>query len=92
MTVKQKIITSNVRFPEDEWLAVKAAAADMGMSVNQYFQYLTRTHTILQATGQTNVKSQPRGLSALVEFAKRQHHGQPMGASEEDKAIYGIED
>lgn len=90
--MKQRIVTSNVRFPYQAWLAVKAAAAEMNMSINEYFQYLVSAETIKTLVGIPQVKSRPMGYAALDKFIHRKITGKPMGASDEDKAIYGIED
>lgn len=92
--MKQKIVVSNVRFPYHDWMIVKSAAAEMGMSINDYFQYLSNTETINKMTGnkkkKLTKKSGYEAMDALLKFAKT-HKGKPMGANEDDKIIYGIE-
>lgn len=85
-----KVIVSNVRLPEDEWLQLKAAAASMGKSVNEYIRYLSRTETIKNITGIKKIDSKARGYEALEKFINRKIKGKPMGASEEDKIIYDV--
>lgn len=92
--MKQKIVVSNVRFPYQDWMMVKSAAADMNMSINEYFQYLSNRETIRQITG--TKKSMPhtsreKAYKDFIKFANRKTKGKPMGASEDDKAIYGID-
>jgi 4-aminobutyrate aminotransferase-like enzyme len=91
--MKQKIVVSNVRFPYEEWMAVKAAASDMNMSINEYFRYLSNAEIIKKMTGIRKKTKKTTGYEALdnlLKFAKT-HKGHPMGANNDDKAIYGIE-
>jgi len=85
-----KIVVSNIRFPEDEWLQLRAAASSMGMSVNEYMRYLFRTETIKSITGIKKTSSKARGYEALEAFINRRYKRKPMGASEDDKIIYDI--
>ncbi len=87
-----KIVVSNVRFPEDEWLQVKAAAQSVGMSMNEYFRYLSReTARTITGTKKTKPKKNPyQALEELINLASR-IKTKPMAASSEDKIIYGIE-
>lgn len=93
--MKQKIVVSNVRFPYEDWMMVKSGAANMGMSINEYFQYLSNAEVIRSITGTKKVKltSKARGYAALVEFIKfaETHKDKPMGANEDDKIIYDID-
>ena len=91
--MKQKIVVSNVRFPYADWMIVKSGAAHMGMSINEYFQYLSRYEVIRSITGTAKKisKNKSSGLDALLKFAHRKHKGKPMGANEDDKIIYDVE-
>jgi hypothetical protein len=92
--MKQKIVVSNVRFPYEDWLIVKSGAANMGMSINEYFQYLSNREVIRQITGTKKAiphTSRAKAFEALLKFANRKVKGKPMGANEDDKIIYGIE-
>ena len=92
--MKQKIVVSNVRFPYQEWIMVKSAAADIGMSINEYFQYLSNQETIRNITGTKKLiphTTREKAFEALLKFANRKVKGKPMGANEDDKIIYGIE-
>ena len=88
-----KIVVSNVRFPYQDWMMVKSLASDMDMSTNEYIQYTCRLDSIKKITGVKKLKSKPRGYAAMDEFLKfaLTHKGKPMGANEDDKAIYDIE-
>ena len=90
--MKQKIVVSNVRFPYEDWMIVKSMASDMNMSINEYIQYTCRADSIKKITGVKKIKSKPRGYAAMDEFLEfaKTHKGKPMGASEDDKAIYDL--
>lgn len=65
----------------------------MGMSINEYFQYLANTDTIKQVTGTKKIiphTNREKAFSELFKFASRKVKGKPMGANEDDKIIYGI--
>jgi len=87
-----KVIVSNVRLPEDEWLQLKTAAASMGMSINEYIRYLFQMDAIRSVTGVRKTKTKVKGYAALeelIDFASKTR-GKPMRASEDDKVIYDI--
>lgn len=88
-----RIVVSNIRFPEDEWIQLKSAAFSMGMSVNKYMRYLFYADTVRSITGVKKNKARPRGYEALEELIALASKSKckPMGASEEDKIIYGID-
>lgn len=88
----QKIIISNIRVPEEDWLSFKATAASRGMSINQYMIYLGRQDSIKSITGTSSPISRKIGYEAMDEFIKlaRKNRGRGMGASEDDKIIYDI--
>lgn len=84
----QKIIVSNVRFPEDQWLQLKTAAYQNGMSVNEYFKYLYKISSLMTSTGISMEDRKKSGYEAMDKFLKRKIIGKPMGMSDDDKAIY----
>lgn len=86
----QRIVVSNVRFPEDEWLQLRAAAFSMGVSANEYIRYLFRTESVKSMTGIKESRSEKSGYEAMGVFINRRRKGKPMGASEDDKIIYGV--
>lgn len=86
----QKIIVSNIRFPEDEWIMLKTAAGLHGMSINEYMRYLSQADAIKTATGVKEIKSRITGYKAMDKFLNRKILDIPMGMSKEDEVIYGI--
>lgn len=92
----QKIITTNIRVPEEDWVELKSLASRMGMSSNEYVKRairITKNRDNLLSNDQIKRKKK-NGYEALDKFIKaaRNAKGKPMGASEDDKIIYGIED
>lgn len=98
--MKQKIIVTNLRIPEPMWMQIKATAAGFGMSFNEYIQYLVNDSTRKTFFGYKEGKAFPKkrrtlkksGYDLLLELARMPYERKPMGASEDDKIIYGIED
>lgn len=92
----QKIVVSNIRFPQDIWLQLKSGAASHDMSVNEYLLYLNQIETVRSITGQSITKTKPsrakayEALRSMAGIASR-FKGKSMGASDDDKIIYGIE-
>lgn len=84
----QKMIVSNVRFPEDQWLQLKTAAYANGMSVNEYFKYLHKISSLMISTGLLVKDPKKSGYEAMEKFLKRKVIGKPMGMSDDDEAIY----
>lgn len=86
----QKMVVSNIRFPQDEWAMLKAAASMHEMSINEYMRYLTQADAIRSATGIKIVKVKKGGYDGMDRFLNRKIVGKPMGMSDEDEAIYGL--
>lgn len=96
--MKQKMIISNVRFPESDWLTARVIARELGMSMNQFLYSAMQTETKRLSLGVAKSKTgrQKRvtgygALDALLREVKKMKD-KPMGASEDDKIIYGIDD
>jgi len=81
-----KKITTNLRIDKSDWLQIKAMAAELGMSVNQYVNYLIRDSSVKrQMAINPRKKNSIWNLSKLAKAANR-----PISAlSKEDKIIYG---
>ena len=86
--MSKKIVVTNLRIPEDDWLEVKVIASSFGISVNQYIKELIRMETVRTMLGKEGTGMPPKGYSALRKFVERKIKGRPMGLSEEDKTIY----
>lgn len=81
----RKVVT-NLRIDETDWFQIKAEAGELGMSVNQYINYLLRD---LSLKRMLNPKKEAAPIWKLGDLAKKvQSH--PMGPlSDEDEIIYG---
>ena len=96
--MKQKMVVTNLRIPQENWLQVKATAAAEGKSVNEYINTLIVDSSRQTFFGFPKVykpikKSKKRDpYSALLELATKPYTPHPLEASEDDKAIYGIDD
>lgn len=95
--MKQKIIVTNLRIPEQNYLAVKAMAAEAGMSLNEYLNELTdisaKNKFFGVKEGGIHKKSKPKTIyEALWKIANKSYTRKPMGANENDKIIYEIDD
>ncbi|MBI4991009.1 hypothetical protein HZB96_02835 [Candidatus Gottesmanbacteria bacterium] len=94
--MKQKIVISNIRVPEDIWFQAKAMAVHSGMSMNEYINKLITISFVKQMLGTIEKKRQRKNkkreefFQKILDVAKLPNR--PMDASEEDKIIYGIED
>lgn len=90
--MKQTMIVTNIRMPEEDLAQVKAAASDMGMSFNQYVNHVVQRFAVFHtvATMKMPTKQSYKRLSiwdlpTIAKHIKRK----PMGLSAEDRIIYG---
>lgn len=86
-----KKIVTNLRIDENDWLQVKAMAAELGMSVNEYINFLIRDLSTKLELTKFEIKPPKKGspLLKLSEISKK-FKPEPMGElSEDDKIIYG---
>lgn len=87
----KRVITTNLRMPENMWLQVKSAAGELGISVNEYLNTI-----IWEVSGkkQLGIKPQKKRASEkkFWELYKLMDdiEYKPMGLSKEDEIIYGI--
>jgi hypothetical protein len=81
----KKMVVTNLRMEENDYLQAKAIAAEMGMSLNEYFNYLSQISSRSAVFGK---KTNP--YQKLLDLANTKFEGKGMGASEEDEIIYGV--
>lgn len=89
-----KMVVTNLRINEHDWNQIRAVAAEMGLSANKYVERLIKESTIQRELGlpkqiKAIKKKEKNFLLELHKLAKKVEH-KPMGASEEDKIIYGL--
>lgn len=86
------IVTTNLRMPTEDWMQVKTMAEEMGMSFNGYINWIAKeTMNSVAITGKPTISKKKLDLRDLSNVMKK-FKDKPMGASEDDKIIYGIED
>lgn len=87
--MKQQMVVTNVRMTQHEWIQVKVAAAEAGMSINEYLNYATRTVSIYKQLFGRPQKTEGK-YAAMWAIIKKKTKGKPMGWSAEDEAIYSV--
>ena len=89
--MKQRMVISNIRMPETDWLQIKAAAADLGMSINQYLNFVVEKCALARSLAKKpqEIKLKHDVVWDLPILA-RNIKNKPMGLSKEDQEIYGI--
>ena len=82
--MSKKIVT-NLRINEEDWLQIKAMAGELGLSMNEYLNYLVRSLSLKREL----LEEMEAPIWRLGELAKR-FKSEPMGElSDDDKIIYG---
>ncbi|MDO8610038.1 MAG: hypothetical protein Q7R95_05790 [bacterium] len=85
------MVVTNLRMERHEWLQIKAMAGEAGLSVNEYIKTMLRKIEARKNLGlDTHEKAMIRFIRGIERISKMKN--KPMGASEEDKIIYGIKD
>lgn len=88
-----KKIVTNLRIDENDWLQVKTVAAEFGMSINEYINYLLQ-NTLSKAQFGYPKKSKIRKRKSIYDLLpallKGRRKDKGLGLSEDDKIIYGI--
>lgn len=89
--MKRKIITTNLRIPEESYSLVKILAAEAKMSVNEYINRLLEEGTMKKQLGfkRDKRRKSEKYFWEIPRIMENEHYN-PMGWSEDDKAIYGI--
>lgn len=88
-----KKIVTNLRIDENDWLQVKTIAAELGMSVNEYINYLLQNTTSKAQFGYPKKSKKRSGKSIydlLPSLLKKQYRRKTFELSEDDKIIYGV--
>lgn len=93
MIMNQTMVTTNLRLPYVDWIQVRALAAEEGMSVNEYVNYMINVVSKARglAVGPERIPLKPVkrdpiwGWPDLAAKLKMR----PMGLSADDELIYG---
>lgn len=84
------MVVTNLRMPMTGWLQVKAAAGELGMSINEYFTYLANMHTIRRTVGFSDMPDKSKRRASIWDLPKlSRKKNKPMDWSKEDEVIYG---
>lgn len=86
--MKQKMVVTNLRIPEEDYLQVKAVAAESGLSVNEYIKKMISHYSKQIMLNYSPMEKKP-SIWDLPEIAKKIKN-KPMGWSKEDEIIYGF--
>jgi hypothetical protein len=89
---KQTTVVTNIRVASSDWNQIKAAAGEMGMSVNQYVNRLIKALTAQRELGVDILGLRvPRKKLPVWELHKLAKEAKPLkgGLSENDQAVYG---
>lgn len=77
---------TNLRMERNDYMQAKIMAGEMGMSLNQYFNYLA-TNSV--RSGAYEKKTKTTFSMALRDLVKSKSKFVPLGLSDEDETIYG---
>ncbi len=91
INMAKKIVT-NLRINEADWLQIKAMAAELNISANQYIIELIESFSLKQELALDEKDLLPKkdkkySIWNLADLANIKD--KPMGSSEEDEIIYG---
>ncbi|MBI2039529.1 hypothetical protein HYT18_00475 [Candidatus Microgenomates bacterium] len=89
----KKIVITNLRIPEDDWLQIKTLAVEAGISVNECINLLIRDLTVrrqLLIDVKKKISSSKRDapIWRLGDLAKKFKSAKKYELSEDDKLIY----
>ena len=83
-----KKIVTNLRIDESDWLQIKAQAGELGVSVNEYVNFIIKEFSIKSELGILKRSEAP--IWKLGEIAKKYKSSKKNKLSEEDEIIYGV--
>lgn len=88
-----KKIVTNLRIDENDLLQVKVIASELGMSVNEYINYLVQNITSKAQFGypkEAKIKKTKSIYDLLPHLLEIKRKEKTFELSEDDKIIYGI--
>lgn len=92
--MNKNIIVTNLRVDKNLWLQIKQLSSEMGMSANDYLNYISRqavSKAFLGESKKTNAKRGKKSIyDALLFLSKKKYKLKPMGLSEIDEIIYAV--
>lgn len=88
INMKQNNIITNLRMERTDWLQIKAMAGEMGVSANEYINYLIKDYAIKKELAVKKIDYKKLPIWKLAGITASQA-GKGMDISSEDKDIYG---
>lgn len=80
-----KMVITNLRINRNDWLQLKVMAAEEGMSINEYVNFMIQYYAKIKSfPKKTDNKSSFWGLTRFAKIKDK-----PMGMSKDDEIIYG---
>lgn len=93
MSTSKKIVT-NLRIDKNDWLQIKAMAAEQGISFNEYINLIALEAISKAFLGKPRKnqigKNRKNIYEALISLSKKSYKDKPMGLSENDQIIYSL--
>ncbi|KKQ77623.1 MAG: hypothetical protein US99_C0037G0003 [Candidatus Daviesbacteria bacterium GW2011_GWF2_38_6] len=92
-TIMARKIVTNLRIDENDWLQVKTVAAELGMSVNEYINYLLQNIVPKAQFGypkKSKIRKRKSIYDLLPVLLQGKHKKEGFELSEDDKIIYGV--
>ncbi|MDO8569981.1 MAG: hypothetical protein Q7R97_00150 [Candidatus Daviesbacteria bacterium] len=93
MSTSKKIVT-NLRIDANDWLQIKAIAAEQGISFNEYINLIAQeamSKAFLDKPKKNQIGKNRRNIyETLMSLSKKNYKNKPMGLSEDDQIIYGL--
>lgn len=84
--MKQNIVVTNLRIPRTDWLQIRALAAEVGMSVNEYINFLIKDSSLRKELAE-EIKKEVNDLP-IWELDKIVT-AKGKGLTNQDEIIYG---
>jgi len=86
--MKQNMVVTNLRVPKTDWLQIRVLAAEAGMSVNEYINFLIKDISLKKELAE-EIKKRIDDLPIWELDKIAATKGKGKGLTEEDKVIYG---
>jgi len=84
--MKVDVVTTNLRIPKVDWLQIRAAAGELGMSVNRYINFLIKSQLARRELGEEIKKG---ATKAPIWQLDKIIIGAGKDLNKDDKTIYG---
>lgn len=87
------MVVTNLRIPEDDWIGVRATAAEAQMSLNEYINYVIEMGGKARQLGVSlkRIPTRPKKRDPIWDWPDlaKKLKIKPMGLSADDELIYG---